>query len=85
MTCMFVCLYVYIIMPPPPGTLSFSLRFPGVQKPLDEYGSSTEQATGDETEEKPEKEEEEEDDFELFGSDDDEEEEEVSRELQAMQ
>ena len=52
--------------------LSFSLRFPGVQKPLDQYGSSSEGATGSESEKK-----EEEDDFELFGSDDDEEEEEV--------
>ena len=56
--------------------LAFSLRFPGVQKPLDQYGSSSEGATGSESEKKEEEEEEEEDDFELFGSDDDEEEEE---------
>ena len=52
--------------------MSFSLSFPGVQKPLDQYGSSVVEATGGE------KEEDEDDDFELFGSDNDDDAEEVS-------
>ena len=52
--------------------MSFSLSFPGVQKPLDQYGSSVVEATGGEEEK------DEDDDFELFGSDDDDDAEEVS-------
>lgn len=46
-------------------SLTLCPSFPGVQKPVDQYGSSIEAATNGDTAA------DEEDDFDLFGSDDD--------------
>ena len=56
-----VCLFVYAVC-------ICVCRFPGVQKPLEEYGSKVVSANGATAEE-------EDDDFDPFGSDDEEEEE----------
>lgn len=64
--------------------LSFSVSFPGVQKPLDQYGSAAVGATGGEEEKDEEEKNEDDDDFELFGSDDNDDAEEVSGDVQQV-